>query len=365
MFTGNRPANLAYGTAAEEIRKNRRYYDFASVKYLVTNGTSLAGYVYDTLTDVGGDWRPANLTGNLSAVFRAPVDGIATIQVQVGTFGRKNPGMLELHVLNEDGALLDSSAIASSHLIDNRYCDFHFSRLHGLLGKSLHLSLSFKPGSQESVIAAYVPSDIRSQGFAFRVPSTEQDFRLVRSDQDTGTSIWENSRATPRVFLAPEVKVVSTPEEALSMLKDIPNLTRSVCVDLEGQSQQDPDPTQPAGSLREFRLSPNEVWIKYTANLPGVLTLTDSFSDGWHAEVDGKQVPVIRVDGVFRGVRIDAAGEMNVRFWYRPPRWNLSLGLGFIGLITLVFANFHGRRRMQRRNAGEPRQQGQSAVPLN
>lgn len=128
------------------------------------------------------------------------------------------------------------------------------------------------------------------------------------------------------------------------MLKDIPDLTRSVLVDSDLQAQPDPDPTQSAGTLHAFHLTPNEVSIKYAANLPGLLTVVDSFSDGWHAEVNGKEVSVLRVDGVFRGVRIETSGEVEVRFWYRPPRWNLSVALVALGLL-LLFLPFFARRR--------------------
>jgi uncharacterized membrane protein YfhO len=130
----------------------------------------------------------------------------------------------------------------------------------------------------------------------------------------------------------------------LSLLKDIPSLTRSVAVESEERVQSDPNPSKPAGTVREFHVSPNEVRIKYSANLPGVLAVVDSFSDGWRAEVNGQEVPVLRVDGVFRGVRIETPGELDVRFWYRPPRWNLSLTLAGLGLLVLLGAVLAGRK---------------------
>jgi len=177
------------------------------------------------------------------------------------------------------------------------------------------------------------------------VPAPPGNFHVIYRDRDTGAVIWENPDATPRVFLAPEISAASSGREALSLIKDIPDLTRSVLVESAVQAQSDPDPAQPAGTLREFHLSPNEVRIKYNANLPGVLTVVDSFSDGWHAQANGREVPVIRVDGVFRGVRIETPGEVDVRFWYRPPHWNLSLLLCGSGLLLLSTLVFVGRKR--------------------
>jgi len=48
------------------------------------------------------------------------------------------------------------------------------------------------------------------------------------------------------------------------------------------------------------------------------------------------EAPVLRVDGVFRGVRIENQGEVDVRFWYRPPPWNLSVALCGVGVLLLL-----------------------------
>src|SRR5262249_11704644 len=149
----------------------------------------------------------------------------------------------------------------------------------------------------------------------------------------------------PRVFLAPEVLAASSREEALSQLGNLRDLQRSVVVDNGKIARQDPNPSQQAGSLRDFRLSPNEVSVSYIANMPGVLTLADSFSEGWHAEVNGLQTPVLRVDGAFRGVEITTPGEVTVHFWYRPPRWHLSLALCGLGLIILLVSSVNAVRR--------------------
>src|SRR5262249_51372539 len=185
---------------------------------------------------------------------------------------------------------------------------FRFSNMQGVQSKMLRLSLTFRPASRDSMVAAYVPADASTVGFAFRVPSAADNFRVIYRDRDTGAVIWENAAATPRVFLAPEIRTASSWQEALADLKDIPDLTRTVLVDSNSQAQADPARGQPAGSLQEFHLAPNEIRIKYSANLPGILTVADSYSKGWRAEVNGKEEPVVRVNGVFRGVRLAAPG---------------------------------------------------------
>src|SRR5262249_470687 len=320
--------------------------------------------VYNSLAVFLGRAQPVPISEPLRSFFTPTSSEITTIEVAIGTYGRKNPGILELQVLDQEDRLLESSQVAGSDLANNSNCQFHFSKIKDVRGKRLKLVLTFQLDSKESIVAAYVPPDASYIGFAFRVVPADQDFHLAFRDQETGVAVWENPAATPRVFFAPEVLTASSPEEALSRLKDVPNLTRVVLVEDGGQTWQSQDPNQPAGFLREFHLSSNEVSIAYNANQPGILTLVDSFSPGWRAEVNGQEVPVIRVDGVFRGVRIDTPAELAVRFWYRPPHCTVSLRLCRLGFVILALTLLSGRCRRPRnsKNPVNPAGTSSSAV---
>jgi len=72
----------------------------------------------------------------------------------------------------------------------------------------------------------------------------------------------------------------------------------------------------------------------------GFLVLRDSFATGWSATVDGQPADIVRVDGLFRGVRL-AAGTHRVEFRYQPPGLMAgfavsvfsAIGLGVLALI--------------------------------
>ena len=53
-----------------------------------------------------------------------------------------------------------------------------------------------------------------------------------------------------------------------------------------------------------------------------------------------------RVDGVFRGIRIEEPGMNEVHFWYRPPYWTFSLGMAGVGFLLVTGASFLDRRRL-------------------
>jgi hypothetical protein len=333
-------------SALDRLKLNRRYYNLVAMRYLVKADTPTFGRdpnYYDSLAVFLGNSKPEPITNPMRAVFTSTTDDISTIEVRIGTYGRQNEGRLTLQLFDDAGNLLEAAHAAGSDLIDNAYFKFHFSHIAKVKGNRLMLSLEFQHESPGSMVAAYVPPDSSAIGFDFRVLSPERSFRLESLDERTGATIWENPEASPRVFLAPEIISVSSSDEALSRIDSISNLTRSVLVESGVASQPDPNPAVPSGQLREFKLSPNEVFVKYTAEMPGILTLVDAFSDGWHAEVNGKEAPVVRVDGAFRGVKIETTGEVNVRFWYRPPRWCPSLALCGLGATLLFLAGFRRR----------------------
>lgn len=71
-----------------------------------------------------------------------------------------------------------------------------------------------------------------------------------------------------------------------------------------------------------------------TPDLPGgLLVLTDQWFPGWRARVDGREVPVLRVDGALRGVML-TNGSHRVTFTYEPG-W-LRRGMLLTGLTAAL-----------------------------
>jgi hypothetical protein len=76
----------------------------------------------------------------------------------------------------------------------------------------------------------------------------------------------------------------------------------------------------------------NQLELHLQAPSQGWLVLSDVWYPGWQARIDGKVVPILRANYLFRAVRVEA-GEHEVNFSYIP----LSFYLGSIAsLITAV-----------------------------
>jgi hypothetical protein len=72
-----------------------------------------------------------------------------------------------------------------------------------------------------------------------------------------------------------------------------------------------------AGNARISSWRPARIEIDVDSDLGGVLALHETWYPGWVADIDGKRVPILRADVLFRGVEVPA-GRHRVLFRYEP-----------------------------------------------
>ena len=89
--------------------------------------------------------------------------------------------------------------------------------------------------------------------------------------------------------------------------------------------------------LKILSYKPQEIRISSSSKTPELLILSEMFYPGWIAKIDGKKIPIHRVDYALMAVGIEA-GEHTVEFDFRP----LSVYSGFaVSAITLAFLSFY------------------------
>jgi hypothetical protein len=80
----------------------------------------------------------------------------------------------------------------------------------------------------------------------------------------------------------------------------------------------------------------NRIVIEGETQGPAFLLLTDMFYPGWEARVNGESVPVLRLNGVFRGVYLRMQGPFRVEFEYRPRSFGFGALISFSTLLLLL-----------------------------
>ena len=139
--------------------------------------------------------------------------------------------------------------------------------------------------------------------------------------QGEGITIYENLAAAPRAYVLPRAAEVHAPD-ALAALREF-DPRRFVII----ESSASTAPPQPGELLPATITSAtnNQVVVDAAADEPSWLILSDSYFPGWRAytrpagsgEEDEQEVEIVRVNGNFRGVRLEP-GQWTVRFRYSP-----------------------------------------------
>lgn len=89
--------------------------------------------------------------------------------------------------------------------------------------------------------------------------------------------------------------------------------------------------TRKENVLENVKISTNSITGTITVDKPELLCLTIPYHEGWHATVDGKEVPLISVNILYSGIMLDA-GSHSIELHYESPY--LKFG-AFISAITL------------------------------
>jgi hypothetical protein len=365
LDTAAQPARF-YGLAAArtpggpeplaEFWTHKRYWDLIGVRYLLANGRDLNMQI--VAGPATGAAAPVPLAGPRQAAVSCANGPFDTVGVLLSTYAATQAGQVDLDVLDASGQVAATAVpVDAATLLDNAERNFSLSTpACRTPAGQVTLRLRFRPAAPGAMIAAWHYPGPRDSEFLYKAlhapPPQLGRLRIAFTDPETGVEVWENPAAAERAFLAPRVELVSDPEAAMTRMSDgAVDLQRTVFVESPGCAG---DPEWPAasaaGALSRLQVTPNRVEIDYDARTRGVLMLSDAHSEGWRATLDGREVPVLRVDGAFRGVCLSAPGPHRIEFFYRPPRWTAALllaGIGTCGLVGMML----GRRGTGRRPA--------------
>jgi hypothetical protein len=160
--------------------------------------------------------------------------------------------------------------------------------------------------------------------------------------------IYRNTRALPRVFLVTRQQLVPDDDVALAAVAGGRVDPRRVAVTerrLPGIPAEGPvPPPGAAGTARLTAYERHRAVARTAAPRRSLLVLTDVHYPGWKASVDGRDVPVERVDYLLRGVSVPA-GRHTVELRYEPWTWRVGWLTSLAGLIAILALLVAGLRR--------------------
>jgi hypothetical protein len=154
--------------------------------------------------------------------------------------------------------------------------------------------------------------------------------RRYRVRFDDGYLILYERPTQPRFFYSSDYRIASK-DEALDAIATAP--PRQIVVESPpGVPLAPNEPTDPAIGIESRRR--NSITLTVDAPRPGLVYASDSYFTGWHARVNGVEVPILPANYAFRAVAVPA-GHSKVEFHYWPPGLNAGLAASGATLMLL------------------------------
>ncbi len=123
-------------------------------------------------------------------------------------------------------------------------------------------------------------------------------------------------------------------------------------------------PVGSAGEAGPVQWSSDGARLRVEARRRGVVVVSQAWSPGWSATVDGRSSPVLRVDGVVQGVPVPP-GTSDVVLRYRPPGLPLGAGITAVAVVGLAVTLAVDRRYRQLENHNRASiASGDSSIPV-
>jgi hypothetical protein len=170
---------------------------------------------------------------------------------------------------------------------------------------------------QSHVETTYGYNPLELAGYADYSDAAEQNPRLVDGFAAThrlgpGNTVQPNLSALPLAYFARSVTAVADDASAVEQLPDL-DPARETLV-LGAAPEVEPDS---AATVTVQDRHGDAVTLRYQTSTPQVLRVAIPYFPGWHAAINGAELPIVRVDRAFIGVAIPP-GQGEIRLWYSP-----------------------------------------------
>ncbi len=176
---------------------------------------------------------------------------------------------------------------------------------------------------------------------AVTVPGHEFDLLSSRPDrftivyQEPTVAVFENRSVLPRAFAVPDsgVDIMADPLRQLERVKEAGfDPLRNVLL-AEPLRQGGPQGTVPfASKIDALESGVNGAKFRTETSAPSVMVFSQMAYPGWHATIDGREMPVLVADFAFPAVELPA-GTHQVDFSFQPRLFKIGAMVSVLSLV--------------------------------
>ena len=155
-----------------------------------------------------------------------------------------------------------------------------------------------------------------------------------------GVTLYANTEAMPRAFMVYTSRVAQSPSESLEMTlaPDFDFRHQVVLEGIEEAANQSPPGLSP--QIKSTQDAPGVMTVEVASAVAGILVMSDPYTSGWVATVDGVAARILIANHAFRAVQVPA-GEHTVRLEYRPLSFTVGAWGSGLSLLLIVASLAH------------------------
>lgn len=159
---------------------------------------------------------------------------------------------------------------------------------------------------------------------------------LVKVFEEGETKIYENKKVLPRAFFVKEIAKFNSPEEELAKILDKnTNLLQTATSLYDNFAKQ-----EFTSSVKVEKYTDQSVILSTNTDKEAPLIVANVNYPGWQAKIDGRQVPIGKVNFMFQSV-IVPAGSHRVEFQFRPQSFYNGLYLSIAGIMAMIIMSLY------------------------
>jgi hypothetical protein len=160
---------------------------------------------------------------------------------------------------------------------------------------------------------------IRYVGGVTGAPSPDTLIAEVLAGTSSDGAVWRLKEALPRAYAVPTIERLPTESAVLAALSSPDFDPRRVAFTTEdGVAGHYPGAT--SCRIRWLLDNPDHLEIQTSSGSPSFVVIADTWFPGWRASLDGRPVPIYRVQHMLRGLAMPA-GTHQMRLDYEPEGW--------------------------------------------
>ena len=151
--------------------------------------------------------------------------------------------------------------------------------------------------------------------------------------------LYRNPDVLPRAYMVYETEIVEREAEAIDRLTNgIFNFQQRVLLEhplpsLEAQAIETDHRREKESSVEIVSYDHDELEIEVSTESAGLLVMSELYTPGWQAQVDGRRIQLHRANFAFRAVYVPE-GEHRVTLSYHPLSFRVGSILSLLGLMT-------------------------------